>query len=111
MMGTRACKLQAKTAKALAHPTRIAILEMLRRGEFCVCEMGPELGASQANVSQHLAVLRDSHLVVARREGMRMMYRVTDERVFRVLDLMGSIAHNQLDAACQALAALETAAA
>jgi hypothetical protein len=40
-----------------------------------------------------------------------MMYRVTDERVFRVLDLMGSIAHNQLDAARQALAALETIAA
>jgi ArsR family transcriptional regulator len=72
--------------------------------------MSPELGASLANVSQHLAVLRDSNLVVARREGMRMMYRVTDERVFRVLDLMGSIAHDQLDAARQALAAVESIA-
>jgi DNA-binding transcriptional ArsR family regulator len=95
----------------LGHPTRIALLEMLRRGEVCVCEMSPELEASQANVSQHLAVLRDSNLVVARRDGTRMMYRVTDERVFRVLDLMGSIAHDQLDAARQALAALESIAA
>jgi DNA-binding transcriptional ArsR family regulator len=110
-MEIRAYKWQARVAKALAHPTRIAILGMLRRGEVCVCEMGPELGASQANVSQHLAVLRDSHLVATRREGTRMMYRVTDERVFRVLDLMGSIAHNQLDAARQALAALESIAA
>jgi DNA-binding transcriptional ArsR family regulator len=110
-MKTRAYKWQAKVAKALAHPTRIAILEMLRRGEICVCEMGPELEASQANVSQHLAVLRDSNLVVARRDGTRMMYGVTDERVFRVLDLMGSIAHDQLDAARQALAALESIAA
>jgi DNA-binding transcriptional ArsR family regulator len=110
-MKTRAYKWQAKVAKALAHPTRIAILDMLRRGEICVCEMGPELEASQANVSQHLAVLRDSNLVVARRDGTRMMYRVTDERVFRVLDLMGSIAHDQLDAARQALAALESIAA
>jgi DNA-binding transcriptional ArsR family regulator len=110
-METRAYEWQARTAKALAHPTRIAILEMLRRGEVCVCEMGPELEASQANVSQHLAILRDSNLVVARRDGTRMMYRVTDERVFRVLDLMGSIAHNQLDAARQALAALESVAA
>jgi DNA-binding transcriptional ArsR family regulator len=107
-METRAYKWQAKMAKALAHPTRIAILEMLRRGEVCVCEMSPEL---EANVSQHLAVLRDSNLVATRREGMRMMYRVTDERVFQVLDLMGSIAHDQLDAARQALAALETIAA
>ena len=107
----RAFRFQAKTAKSLAHPTRIAILEMLRRGEVCVCEMSPELEVSQANVSQHLAVLRGSNLVVARREGMRMMYRVTDKRVFLVLDLMGSIAHDQLDAARRALAAMETVAA
>jgi DNA-binding transcriptional ArsR family regulator len=106
-MEAHAYRWQARVAKALAHPTRIAILEMLRRGEICVCEMGPELEASQANVSQHLAVLRDSNLVVARRDGTRMMYRVTDERVFRVLDLMGSIAYDQLNAARQALAALE----
>ena len=110
-MEIRAYKWQARVAKALAHPTRIAILEMLRRGEICVCEMSPELEASQANVSQHLAVLRDSNLVTTRRDGTRMMYRVTDERVFRVLDLMGSIAHNQLNAARQALAALEHIAA
>jgi hypothetical protein len=45
------------------------------------------------------------------KRGVRMMYRVTDERVFRVLDLVGSIAHDQLDAARQALAALESVAA
>jgi ArsR family transcriptional regulator len=105
-METGAYKWQARMARALAHPTRIAILEILRRGEICVCEMCPELGASQANVSQHLAVLRDSNLVATRREGTRMMYRVTDERAFQVLDLMGSIAHDQLNAARQALAAL-----
>lgn len=110
-MDAHAYRLQAKTAKALAHPTRIAILEMLRGGERCVCEMEPELTASQANISQHLAILRDSHLVAARREGVRMTYRVTDQRVFRVLDLIGSIAHDQLNAARLALAALETVAA
>jgi ArsR family transcriptional regulator len=109
-METGAYKWQARMAKALAHPTRIAILEMLRRGEICVCEMCPDLEASQANVSQHLAVLRDSNLVATRREGTRMMYRVTDERAFQVLDLMGSIAHDQLNTACQALAALENVA-
>lgn len=110
-MEIRAYKWQARMARALAHPTRIAILEMLRRGEVCVCEMCPDLEAGQANVSQHLAVLRNSNLVTARRDGTRMMYRVTDERIFQVLDLMGSIAHDQLDAARQALAALESVAA
>jgi len=110
-METHAYKWQARVAKALAHPTRIAILEMLRRGGICVCEMSPVLEASQANVSQHLAILRDNNLVTTRREGTRMVYGVTDERVFQVLDLIGSIAHDQLDAARQALAALETVAA
>jgi len=110
-METRAYKWQARMAKALAHPTRIAILEMLRRGEICVCEMCPDLEISQANVSQHLAVLRDNNLVATRREGTRMMYRVTDERAFQVLDLMGSIAHDQLNAARQSLAALANVAA
>jgi ArsR family transcriptional regulator len=73
--------------------------------------MEPELGASQANISQHLAVLREGNLVSTRRDGMRMMYRATDERVFQVLDLIGSIARDQLDAARQALAALESVAA
>ena len=110
-MDTHAYRLQAKTAKALAHPTRIAILEMLRQGEVCVCEMSPELEASQANISQHLAVLRDANLVVGRREGMRIQYRVNDERVFQVLDLLAAIRYDQLNQARQALAALENVAA
>jgi DNA-binding transcriptional ArsR family regulator len=110
-MDTHAYRLQAKTAKALAHPTRIAILEMLRQGERCVCEMEPELEASQANVSQHLAALRDANLVVGRRDGMRIQYRATDRRVFQVLDLLAAIRHDQFNQARQALAALEAVAA
>jgi ArsR family transcriptional regulator len=110
-MDTHAYRLQAKTAKALAHPTRIAILEMLRRGECCVCEMEPELEASQANISQHLAALRDANLVVGRRDGMRVRYRATDRRVFQVLDLLAAIRHDQFNQARQALASLELARA
>lgn len=108
-MDTRAYKLQAKTAKALAHPTRIAILEMLRRGKRCVCDMEPELEASQANISQHLAALKDANLVVGQRDGMRIRYHATDERVFQVLDLLAAIRHDQFDQARQALASLELA--
>ena len=107
-MDTYAYRLQAKTAKALAHPTRIAILEMLRGGEKCVCDMEPELRASQANISQHLAALKDANLVVGQRDGMRIRYRATDERVFQVLDLLAGIRHDQFNQARQALAALES---
>ncbi len=106
-MDLGAYKWQARMAKALAHPTRIAILEMLRGGEVCVCEMGPVLELNQANISQHLAILRDNHLVTTRRDGVRVFYCVTDERVFRILDLLGAVAHDQLNEARRALATLQ----
>ncbi len=110
-MDRRGYELQAKTLKALAHPSRIAILEMMRNNEACVCEIGPSLGLAQANVSQHLAILRDSNLVSATRDSTRVMYSVTDPRVFQLLDLVAAVAHDQLDEAVHALAALQDNAA
>lgn len=101
--------LLARTIKALAHPTRLAILSLLREGEVCVCELEPTLELRQANISQHLAILRRANLVTSRREGLRILYRVTDRRVFKALDLLSSITHDRLDQARQALAALEPA--
>jgi len=108
-MDERAYELQAETIKALAHPTRIAILELLRQGETCVCEMCPDLGLAQANVSQHLAILRACNLVATRRDGVRILYRVSDERVFEILELMGAIVYDQLNNARKALAVLQEA--
>lgn len=84
-------KLQVEAIKALAHPSRLRILELLRDGELCVCEMQPRLGLRQANLSQHLAVLRASGLVEAKREGLRVIYRVADPRIFQVLDGLSAI--------------------
>lgn len=91
----RARQLQAEVLKALAHPTRIQILELLRGGERCVCEIEPALGLGQANVSQHLAILRAANLVTARRQGMRVNYAVSDRRVYRILDGMRALARDQ----------------
>lgn len=102
-MRDRTYKLQSEVLKALAHPTRIAILELLRHEEACVCELGPVLGLRQANISQHLMVLRAKHLVTTRREGVRVFYRVADERIFQVLDLLSAITHDQLNRARWAL--------
>ncbi len=101
-----AYRLLARTVKALAHPTRLAILSLLREGEVCVCELEPALDLRQANISQHLAVLRRANLVTNRREGLRILYRVSDERVFEALDLLSSIAREQLVEATEALASL-----
>ncbi len=104
-----AYRLLARTIKALAHPTRLAILSLLREGEVCVCDLEPALDLRQANISQHLAILRRANLVTSRRDGLRILYRVTDPRVFKALDLLSSITHDRLDQARQALAALEPA--
>ena len=85
-MEERALGIQARAFKALAHPTRIAILEMMRDGPICSCEIEPELGLRQPNIAQHLAILRNSQLVTSYRDGSRVMYNVIDSRVLEVID-------------------------
>jgi len=72
--------------KALAHPVRLRILEMLRRGEVCVCHMETALDRRQAYISQQLMVLRDAGLVEARKDGLQVFYRLTDETTIELLD-------------------------
>ncbi len=72
--------------KALMHPTRLSILEILRDGEQCVCHMEAVLGQRQAYISQHLMVLREAGLVEDRRDGARIFYRVTKPEVFELVD-------------------------
>jgi len=76
----------ANLFKALMHPSRIAILEILRDGEQCVCHLEAVLGYRQAYISQHLMVLRDAGLVEDRREGARIFYRVTRPEVYDLMD-------------------------
>ncbi len=77
---------QAKLFKALMHPARLAILDILRSGEACVCHMEAALGYRQAYISQQLMVLRDAGLVEDRRDGWNIYYRVVKPEIFRVLD-------------------------
>ncbi len=81
--------------KVLMHPTRLAILEMLRDGEECVCHMTAALGARQAYVSQQLMVLREAGLVIDRRDGWNIYYRVTRPEVYAVLDAARSMVGDQ----------------
>jgi ArsR family transcriptional regulator len=74
---------------ALANPSRIAIVELLRdEGEVPVTRIYEKLGLEQANVSQHLAVLRASQIVNGRKEGNQVFYSLRDRIIGKVLDLM-----------------------
>ncbi len=95
-MSITAYDFKAAVLKALAHPNRLRILEALRHDDICNCELGPKLGLEQSNLSRHLLALAEAGLVVAHKEGVRMIYSITDSRVFKVLDLAGEIAKRQL---------------
>ena len=110
MEAERARRIQARTIKALAHPTRLTILAKLREGEICTCELQEILGLRQANISQHLAILRKANLVTTRREGLRVFYRVADDRIFEAVDLLSSITHDQFAEARRVLASMEASA-
>jgi ArsR family transcriptional regulator len=82
---------QAQLLKALTHPARLAILSILRDGEHCVCHMEAHLGFRQAYLSQQLANLREAGLIQDRRDGWNIFYRVTDPRVYSILDAVQSV--------------------
>jgi len=81
-------QFKASIFQALAHPTRIAIVEVLRDGELPAGAIIERLGIEQANASQHLSVLRAKHIVTSRKEGNQVFYSVRDPLLIEVLDVM-----------------------
>lgn len=81
-------RFKADIFQALAHPTRIAILELLSGGELSAGVLIEKLGMEQANVSQHLAILRSKQLVLNRKAGNQVFYSVRDPLILDVLALM-----------------------
>ena len=82
--------------KALAHPLRIKVLDALRNGEVGVNELSTRLAVEQATLSQQLAVLRKSNIVVGRKEGQSVYYSARDPEIFRLLDVARQIFNNHL---------------
>lgn len=87
---------KAEIFQALAHPTRIAVLEQLQHGELTVSNFVENLGLEQANLSQHLAVLRARQIVVTRKAGNQVFYSLRDPLMFDLLDLMRRYFHKQV---------------
>jgi ArsR family transcriptional regulator len=89
-------QFKAGIFQALSHPTRIQIVELLRDGERSAGALIESLGVEQANASQHLAVLRSKQIVMSRKEGNQVFYRLRDPLLTEVLDLMRRYFHNHL---------------
>jgi DNA-binding transcriptional ArsR family regulator len=82
----------AAIARAFADPKRLCVLEQLADGERSVSDLSREVGCQVPNMSQHLAVLRQSGLVRSRREGTTVFYRLADERVLEAYRMLQTIA-------------------
>jgi DNA-binding transcriptional ArsR family regulator len=82
-------RFKAGIFQALAHPTRVAIVELLRDdGEVPVSRILEQLGLEQANASQHLSILRAKQIVVGRKEGNQVFYSLRDACLGKVLNIM-----------------------
>ncbi len=67
---------QAEIAKAIAHPLRIAVVNFLKDGEQCVCDIAEHVGSERSNVSRHLSVMVNAGLLEYRKEGLKVIYRL-----------------------------------
>ena len=91
-------ELIARRFRAIGEPMRIRLLDQLRDGEATVSEISEAVGASQQNVSKHLAVLADVGILGRRKDGNRVYYRIVDESVFALCEQVCGAAQQQLRA-------------
>ena len=83
--------IRAKVFKAIADPTRLEIIEFLKDGERCQCQIHPELEKSQSTISQHLKILIDCGILAFRRDGQKKMYQIADNHVLKMIELIDEI--------------------
>ena len=89
-------ELHAALCQTLANPVRLRILAVLRDGEKSVNELARELGVPQANISQHLSVLRDRNVLSTRREGVSIYYRIAYPKIVKAGDLIREVLFEQM---------------
>ncbi len=89
-------ELHAALCQTLANPVRLRILRSLRDGEMSVNELARQLGVPQANISQHLSVLRERNVLSTRREGVSIYYRIAYPKIIKACDLIREVLFEQM---------------
>ena len=87
---------RAEILKAVAQPTRLKIIELLRDGERCVCEIFPAIDEEQSNTSRHLNVMQNCGILAKRKEGIKVLYRLKHPEVLVILDLASAILKKEI---------------
>lgn len=89
--------LHAEISQTLSNPKRLEIIDALREGEKSVSELESVLGISQSNLSQHLGILRERAVVVGRREGPNIFYKISSPKIFEASDILRDVLLERLE--------------
>ena len=86
----------AEMCKVFSHPKRLELINILRDKEMSVGELSQRLGLAIGNLSQHLAMMRQRHILVSRKEGNVVYYRIANPRILEAFDLLREIMFEQI---------------
>lgn len=89
-------KKNVEFLKALADETRLKILQFLGDKEMCQCDIVPAMDKSQSTISQHLQILTNAGILEYRKEGQRSLYKLKDERIRKIIELVSGISKDSL---------------
>jgi DNA-binding transcriptional ArsR family regulator len=84
-------ELRAEILKALGQPTRLKIIDFLRDGERCVCEIFPAIGEEQSNTSRHLNMMLAAGVLSRRKDGLKIYYAIKHPEVLEIMDIATGI--------------------
>ncbi|GMQ61223.1 ArsR/SmtB family transcription factor [Vallitalea maricola] len=89
--------MEVNVLKALAHPVRLEIVKKLFDGERCVCQLCDDNEYSQANMSQHLKLLKDADIVNTRKDGNKVIYNIKHEEVKDIITLVNKLVRTEIN--------------
>lgn len=96
---------QAEILKALGQPTRLKIVDFLREGERCVCEIFPAISEEQSNTSRHLNMMVSAGILFRRKEGVKIYYALKHPEILEIVDLATRIMTREITGRHQLLKA------
>ena len=94
-MDSQSSERIASVLKAVAHPVRLRIIELLKGGEMCVGDIFVALGIKQSITSQHLNMMRDRQVLTCRRDGAKVYYRIQNPNIIKLLQCMNENCNNE----------------
>ena len=94
----RLYEMKAEVIQAAGHPIRLAVIDFLKDGEQCVCDIARHVGAQRSNVSRHLAVMLKAGIVDCRKDGLKVIYSLKTPCVLNFLSCVTDVLRHQVKA-------------